>query len=183
LPVVGRQHKWFVVTTLASRFRFDQVHQLYTCLDNCFFMNTNKRILIVDDDPDVRFGYHVLLTANHYDAFVAADALSAVTEAHTHKPDLIILDIGLPAAPRPEYTVPVLEAGGGFLVLERLQADAFLTLIPVIVVSGRDPYANRGRALRGGAMAFVQKPWDKDTLLAIIIQLLGLPELSMPQPK
>jgi CheY-like chemotaxis protein len=50
--------------------------------------------------------------------------------------------------------------------MERLAADTDLALIPVIIVSGLDPWANRERALRGGAMAFVQKPWDQDKLLA-----------------
>jgi CheY-like chemotaxis protein len=67
--------------------------------------------------------------------------------------------------------------------MERLAADTDLALIPVIIVSGLDPYANRERALRGGAMAFVQKPWDQDKLLAIIGQLLGSAELSISQPK
>jgi CheY-like chemotaxis protein len=85
--------------------------------------------------------------------------------------------------PRSEYTLPLPQPGGGFLVLERLAADTDLALIPVIIVSGLDPYANRERALRGGAMAFVQKPWDQDKLLAIIGQLLGSPELAISQPK
>ena len=142
----------------------------------------NRKILIVDDDADIRLGYQVLLTANHYDTFFASDALSTIIDAHTHKPDLIILDLGLPAVPRSEYTLPLPQPTGGFLVLERLAADPDLALIPVIVVSGLDPNANRERALRGGAMAFVQKPWDQDKLLAIIGQLLGSPELSISQP-
>jgi two-component system KDP operon response regulator KdpE len=142
----------------------------------------NKKILIVDDDADIRLGYEVLLTANHYDTFFASDALSTVIDAHTHKPDLIILDLGLPAVPRSEYTLPLPQPGGGFLVMERLAADTDLALIPVIIVSGLDPYANWERALRGGAMAFVQKPWDQDKLLAIIGQLLGSAELSISQP-
>jgi two-component system, OmpR family, KDP operon response regulator KdpE len=146
-------------------------------------MSNRKTILIVDDDADVRFGHHVLLTANHYDTFFAADALSAVKEAHTHNPDLIILDLGLPSVPTSEYTEPDPEPAGGFLVMEKLQADPHLALIPVVVVSGRDPHPNRGRALRGGAMAFVQKPWNEGQLLAIIGQLLGSLELSKSQPK
>jgi FixJ family two-component response regulator len=57
-----------------------------------------------------------------------------------------------------------------------------LAVIPVIVVSGRDPFLNKGRALKGGAMAFVQKPWDDKKLLAIIDQLLGSTALSISQP-
>src|ERR1700730_3088676 len=139
---------------------------------------SRKTVLIVDDLFYVRFGHHVLLTANHYDTFFAADALSAVKEARTHNPDLIILDLGLPSAPTSEYTEPDPEPAGGFLAMEKLRADPDLALIPVVVVSGRDPHPNRGRALHAGAMAFMQKPWNPDQLLTIISQLLGSPELS-----
>jgi CheY-like chemotaxis protein len=144
-------------------------------------MKHKKSILIVDDDADIRLGYQVLLRAHDYDTFIASDALSALTEADTHKPDLIILDLSLPAMPRSEYTLPMQEPGGGFLVMERLAEDTNLALIPVVVVSGLDPNSNRGRAIHAGAMAFVEKPWDQDKLLAIIGQLLGAPEIPISQ--
>jgi two-component system KDP operon response regulator KdpE len=146
-------------------------------------MRNKKKILIVEDDPDMRLGYQVLLTAHHYDTLFAYDAFSTLTEAGAHKPDLIILDLGLAAAPQFEHTMLQPESGGGSLIMERLAADTDLARIPVIVVSGLDPNANRGRAIRAGAMAFVQKPWDQDNLLAIIGQLVGSPELSVSQPK
>jgi CheY-like chemotaxis protein len=45
--------------------------------------------------------------------------------------------------------------------------------IPVIVVSGRDLRGNKERALKAGAKAFLQKPWDDDELLALVGKLLG----------
>lgn len=125
---------------------------------------SNKKILIVEDDADVRLGYHVLLKANNYDTFFAADSLAAISEARKHQPDLIILDLGLPA-------------GDGFVVLERLRGNMPLPPMPVIVVSGRDMLANKERALKAGAKAFVQKPWDDDVLLALIAKLLGQPDI------
>jgi len=95
--------------------------------------------------------------ANHHETFFASDALSTAIDAHTHKPDLIILDLGLPAVPTSEYTLPLPQPGGGFLVMERLAADTDLAPIPVIIVSGLDPYANRERALRGGGHGFCAK--------------------------
>ena len=83
----------------------------------------NRRILIVDDNADIRRGYQVLLTAHHYDTFVASDASSSLAAAEAHKPDLIILDLGLPAGPRSESTFPLPEPSGGFLVMEKLAAD------------------------------------------------------------
>ena len=124
----------------------------------------NKKILIVEDDADVRLGYHVLLKANGYDTFFAPDSVAAISESNKHNPDLVILDLGLPA-------------GDGFIVLERLRGKLPLPPMPVIVVSGRDVRANKERALKAGARAFVQKPWDDDELLGLVSQLLGQPDI------
>jgi two-component system, OmpR family, KDP operon response regulator KdpE len=145
-------------------------------------MRNMKKILVVDDDTYMRLGYQVLLSAHHYDTYLASDASSTFIEADTHKPDLIILDLGLPAIPTSEHTLPMAQPGG-FLVLERLAVDRNLSLIPVIVVSGLDPKINRRRAIRGGAMAFVQEPWNQDELLEIIGQLLGSPDPVISQSK
>jgi DNA-binding response OmpR family regulator len=124
---------------------------------------SKKKILVVEDDSDVRLGYHVLLKAHGYDTYFATDSTSAVSEARKHLPDLIILDLGLPA-------------GDGFLVLDRYRANTFLSVVPVIVVSARDLHGNRERALTGGAQAYVQKPFDDDKLLALIRENLGEPQ-------
>ena len=71
--------------------------------------------------------------------------MANIAEARKHMPDLIILDLGLPA-------------GDGFSVMERLKVNDSLSLIPVIVLSARDLHANMDRALKSGAKAFLQKP-------------------------
>jgi DNA-binding response OmpR family regulator len=126
---------------------------------------SNKRILVVEDDSDVRLGYHVLLKSHGYDTFFATDSASAVSEARKHLPDLIILDLGLPA-------------GDGFLVLDRYRANTFLSVVPVIVVSARDLHGNKERALTGGAQAYVQKPFDDEELMALIHDHLGEPRYA-----
>jgi DNA-binding response OmpR family regulator len=125
-----------------------------------------RKILIVDDDPDVRQGMHLRLKANGYDTVFAADALTALTEARKQAPDLILLDLGLPA-------------GDGFVVIERLQKIPALAVIPVIVVSARDVRSSQQRAIKAGAKAFLQKPVDNAELLAVIRQALGEP--AQPQ--
>lgn len=129
---------------------------------------SKPKILIVEDDADVRLGLHVLLKAHNYESLFAGDAVSAVSEARKHLPDLILLDLGLPV-------------GDGFVVLERFRANAYLAVIPVIVVTARDQHANKDRALKAGAKAFVQKPWNDAELLALISQLLGQPKLPITQ--
>src|SRR5580658_10099823 len=122
----------------------------------------NKKILVVDDDLDVRQAMHVRLKANGYDTFFATDAISSVSEAKKHSPDLIILDLGLPG-------------GDGYTVMERLKRQPALAVIPIIVVSARDVRANRDRAIAAGAKVYLQKPVDNAELLAIIRQALGEP--------
>lgn len=121
---------------------------------------SQKKILIIDDDPDVRLSLQLRLKANHYDVAFAADGLASIVEARRHMPDLIILDLGLPA-------------GDGFSVLERLKANQDLCLMPVIVLSGRDRNANKERALKAGARFFLQKPVANDKLLSAIRLVLG----------
>jgi DNA-binding response OmpR family regulator len=122
----------------------------------------NKRILIVDDDLDVRQAMHVRLKANGYDTSFATDAMSSVSEAKKHSPDLIILDLGLPG-------------GDGYTVIERLRRHPTLAVIPIVVVSARDVRDNRERAIAAGAKVYLQKPVDNAELLAIIRQALGEP--------
>jgi two-component system KDP operon response regulator KdpE len=120
----------------------------------------NKKILIVEDDPDVLKAMHVRLQANHYDTFMAADAISSVVEARKYHPDLILLDLGLPGE-------------SGFVAMERFQANPYLASIPIIIVSGRPGHDNRVRAMQTGAKAFLEKPVDSDELMAVIRQALG----------
>jgi len=118
------------------------------------------KILIVDDDPDLVRALRLRLRANDYDIVTAGDGYSAIAAAQKERPDLIVLDLGLPA-------------GDGFVVLDRLQNSDALSGVPVIVLSARDPQANEERALKAGAAAFFQKPADNDELLNVIRVSLG----------
>ena len=119
-----------------------------------------KKILVVDDDPDVRLGLQLRLSANHYDVISAADGVASIAEARKHMPDLMILDLGLPA-------------GDGFSVLERMKANEKLSSIPVIVLSGRDRRSSQDRVLKAGARAFLQKPVQANEFLAVIRRTLN----------
>jgi DNA-binding response OmpR family regulator len=121
---------------------------------------SGKKILIVDDDPHLLLGLSARLKANGYKVMCATDALAAITVARKEAPDLVILDLGLPA-------------GDGFLVLERMRSLADLVATPVIVLSARDPADNKKRALDAGAVAFFQKPPDSYEFLTEIRQALG----------
>ena len=117
-------------------------------------------ILIVDDDPDMLQALQIRLKANGYGVYCAEDGTRAISEARKHAPDLIVLDLGIPA-------------GDGFVVLDTLKANIDLSSIPVIVLSGRDRRANEERVLNAGAKAFLQKPVQSNEFLAVIRQALG----------
>jgi DNA-binding response OmpR family regulator len=127
----------------------------------------NPKILIVDDDPDLRRGLKLRLRANHYDTLQASDGYSAIATAQKERPDLIILDLSLPA-------------GDGYVVLERLQESDALCDIPVIVLTCRDPQSNEQRALQAGAVAYFQKPADNNELLGAIRATLPLWNKVLP---
>ena len=117
-------------------------------------------ILIVDDDPDMLQALQIRLKANGYDVHCAEDGMGAISEARKRVPDLIVLDLGIPA-------------GDGFVVLDSLKASIDLSSIPVVVLSGRDRRANEERVLKAGAKAFLQKPVQTNEFLAVIRQTLG----------
>jgi DNA-binding response OmpR family regulator len=124
----------------------------------------SSKILIVDDDPDLRQALRLRLRANHYETVHAVDGYSAIALAYKEQPNLIILDLGLPA-------------GDGFVVLDRLQRDDKLSTIPVIVLTARDAQSSERRALEAGAVAFFQKPADNVELLDVI--RATLPHVAM----
>ncbi len=119
-----------------------------------------KKILIIEDDSDFVRLLAMALRAKQYEIVVARDAIMAISEAKKSRPDVILLDIGLPA-------------GDGFVVMERINKTPSLSGTPIIVVSARDPAMNKERAIKGGAFAYFQKPADQDELMASIRQALG----------
>jgi DNA-binding response OmpR family regulator len=118
-----------------------------------------KKILIVEDDPVARQILNARLKPM-YQVFATSDALSAFSEARKLQPDLIILDLGLPA-------------GGGLSVLQRVKSIPALSVIPVLVISGLDQKIHEPKAREAGADAYLQKPPSEATLIATVKALLG----------
>jgi signal transduction histidine kinase len=116
---------------------------------------TRPKIMVVDDDPDLRHALSLRLRANNFETVNVGDGYSAIALAKKERPQLIILDLGLPA-------------GGGFTVLKNLRRYPALADTPVIVLTARDPEGNEKQTLESGAIAFFQKPADNDELLGVI---------------
>jgi DNA-binding response OmpR family regulator len=119
-------------------------------------LSTNRaKIMVVDDDSDLRQALSLRLRANNFETINVCDGYSAIAMAQKERPHLIILDLGLPA-------------GDGFAVLKNLREYPALSVIPVIVLTARDPEAFEKRTLDAGAIAFIQKPADNEELLGMI---------------
>lgn len=108
------------------------------------------RVLLVDDDPGLARALRINLTARGHEVHLAADGASALSLAARHRPDVVVLDLGLPDM-------------DGLEVLRGLRG---WTEVPVIVLSARDDEREKVRALDAGADDFVSKPFGLDELLA-----------------
>ena len=114
-----------------------------------------QKILVIEDDPVALADLQARLEANGYVVARAADAASAMTVVNRERPDLILLDLGLPA-------------GDGFLVLERLRKIKTLAAIPVLVVTGRSDPETRKRVESMGVAPVLLKPVGTEALLGAI---------------
>jgi two-component system, OmpR family, KDP operon response regulator KdpE len=110
------------------------------------------RILVVDDDPQILRALRINLRARRYDVDVAASGAAALRVAAAERPDLIVLDLGLPDM-------------DGAEVIRGLRG---WTTVPIVVLSGRVGSGDKVAALDAGADDYVTKPFGVDELLARI---------------
>ena len=121
---------------------------------------SGKRILVADDKPEVARGMRDRLVCAGYEVTMALDGLQVTMQAIASQPDLILLDIGMPA-------------GTGHVVAERLRMIDATCRIPIIVLTPGCG-AQGGRA--GGAAGqwrSIAKPLDPQALLAAVEKELG----------
>ena len=115
-----------------------------------------SRLLVVDDDSDIALALRLLFVNAGYDVICVSDGRSALREAHNTRPDLVVLDIGLPEM-------------DGWMVLERLRD---ISDVPVLVLTAHGKDAEKVRGLRGGADDYLTKPFGNAELLARVEALL-----------
>ncbi|MBE1490206.1 response regulator [Plantactinospora sp. S1510] len=108
------------------------------------------RVLVVDDEPQILRALRINLRARRYDVEVAGDGAAALRLAASHRPDIVVLDLGLPDM-------------DGVQVIRGLRG---WTNVPIIVLSGRAGSQDKVAALDAGADDYVTKPFGVDELLA-----------------
>jgi two-component system, OmpR family, KDP operon response regulator KdpE len=115
-------------------------------------MENKNRILIVDDEPQIRHLLKMALEANGFKVLEAETGQEGLLQASMVHPDVILLDLGLPD-------------NGGLVVLSKLRE---WTTIPVIVLTVQDDEETKIAALDGGADDYITKPFNTGELLARI---------------
>ncbi|MBA2684333.1 MAG: response regulator [Gemmatimonadaceae bacterium] len=123
------------------------------------------KILIADDDPVVAAAVSGALKSRGYTIVLARDAMQAFMFSVQQQPDVILLDINMPA-------------GTGLGALARLQASARTSSIPVLVMSGSADLTLLATVCAEGAKGFFRKPVDLDALCAGIEALLPSPSVN-----
>lgn len=120
----------------------------------------NKKILVVDDEKNIVKLIASRLKANNYEVVAACEGLYAIKMAHEEKPDLIILDIMMPA-------------GNGLSVFKNLQDSVATAFIPVIFLTACASEETRKQALEMGAKDFLTKPFNAEELLLKVKEALA----------
>lgn len=108
------------------------------------------KILIADDDPQLVRALRITLAAKGYEVVTASDGASAIERAIDARPDLVLLDLGMPTL----SGVDVIHAVRGW------------SEVPILVVSGRAGAADKVEALDAGADDYITKPFSVEELLA-----------------
>lgn len=114
---------------------------------------TNSVVLIIEDEPELRFVLNAHLRAANFDVLEAGDAATGIALAAAKGPDLILMDIGLPGMDGIEAT-------------KALRRDHRTADIPIIMLTGRTGAKDVVRGLEAGAEEYLAKPFDLTELLA-----------------
>jgi DNA-binding response OmpR family regulator len=120
----------------------------------------SKKILIVDDEPDVASLLNLMLKSKGYETITAGDGQEALEKARHEKPDLIVLEIMLPRL-------------DGYKVARMLKFDEKFSHIPIIMVTAKIQEKDKKTGLEMGADAYVTKPFDTAMLLEKINEVLA----------
>ena len=124
-----------------------------------------SRILVIDDDDDIRGLVRALLERAGHQVIDAPDGHAGLRELYAASPDLVILDVAMPGL-------------DGWATLERIRE---LTDVPVLMLTARDAELERVRGLRGGADDYVVKPFGRQELVARVDVLLRRPRSGIAE--
>jgi DNA-binding response OmpR family regulator len=116
----------------------------------------SERVLVIEDDADIALGVRTVLDRSGFEVSMAAEGPEGLRVFHSERPDIVILDVGLPKM-------------DGWTVLERIRE---LSGVPVLMLTSRGQEADKVRGLRGGADDYLTKPFGTAEFVARVQALL-----------
>jgi len=118
-----------------------------------------RRILIVDDEPNIVASLEFLMRGDDYDVLVARNGEEALRLAERFRPDLVLLDVMMPQR-------------SGFEVCRRIRENPVLSDMKIVMLTARGRDVEREKGLRTGANAYVTKPFSTKELMNTVRGLL-----------
>jgi diguanylate cyclase (GGDEF)-like protein len=125
-----------------------------------------KKILIVDDEPDVRDVIRIVLESENYETQEASNGAEGLEKISKRPPDLIILDFMMPKMNGPD-------------VCQALKKDLLLRHIPIIMLTGRGELADKVKGINAGADDYILKPFEPTELIARVKMSLRRAEIDL----
>jgi DNA-binding response OmpR family regulator len=119
-----------------------------------------KTLLIIEDNQKIAQAMAIRLTHAGFNVVHAQDAVYAMAKALQYRPDLVILDINLPG-------------GDGFLVAERLRAQAETASVPIVFITASKVPGLAQRVADVGAITLIEKPFSAAHLMDVIADVLS----------
>lgn len=119
-----------------------------------------KKVLIIDDEPNVRKVLSILFRSNGYEVVAADDGDVGLETAKKEKPDVIILDVVMPTL-------------DGYSTCMLLKEDPEVQSIPVIMLTARDTNKSKYASESFGAQYYLSKPYESEELLGLVAKFVG----------
>jgi two-component system cell cycle response regulator DivK len=131
---------------------------------------TKKRILIVEDDMDNYELVRFVLEREGYDVFLAVNGRDGVSAARLQKPDLILMDLGMPEM-------------DGWIAAKKIKSDEVTKSIPLYALTAHTLPRERLRAMQAGCDGYISKPINIDGFLDMIAGTFGNRKSKKPMKK
>lgn len=120
------------------------------------------RVLVADDNRPTAFSFGRILESRGYSTRVVLNGLAALDMLKEFHPDVVMLDLGMPAM-------------DGCEVIRRIRTEAGFEHVPIVVISGRNRPSDKAEAIEAGASYYLVKPIDFDELWAVLANLIRTP--------
>lgn len=128
----------------------------------------SKRLLVVDDEPNLLRAVAACLKAESYEVTTARSGHEALMHLAESVPDLIISDIRMPGM-------------DGYKLARQLRASQRTALVPIVFLTAKDDTADRIEGFRAGIDAYLTKPFEPDELIAVVNGILTRVERTHSQ--